>query len=363
MEWQQLWQEIQEYADRPVDSPDKQIVVSSSVRRNLRNEVKPLAPRVHYFAFGYGQQYRLVISKKPIQLSLKLLDKKTLELFKRQSKIQLLDQIDNEEYDRQFSSISWRRFLLDALVTLGGEAEFYKHDWHLKKLILERIKESPSFQDWLQLDVVGERCPLPIQPIKGCELSEKHKKANNIYFPQNNGKHFIAIDLKEANYQVLRLNNLVKEPAWLDFLKTFTDIEWFHRVKRWRMISLSDKELLPRKQATLWENMTIEILKMLIYAGIFDKDEFCVWNSDEIVFHIDKEDASKRVEEIKRFLNNEKSEWSNFMKVETFELQYVPAEKPLKDFYVKRYENGKLTFKCVDSLLYLEALALYKETC
>lgn len=316
---------------------DDIIYVGSCLRRDMRKfKEYPL----YYFAFGVGATYRLVLSKFPFGILWKNLSNKCRKCFIEYSGLSMStdDEIENTLYTYLGLDV-WFSMLSDALLELGGEQEFINKHFDLISKITKSLCDSPKYQEFVDLDV------------KPLESTRKFSTVN-VYGPTNNGKCFMSVDLKNANFQVIRNAGLTNKKSWSDFLNQFTTIPYFHHLKFLRLKALSSHQLFPKKQQILWHNTIIQIYDALIKDQIVPYQSLAALNSDEIIF--EGSDFKKSFIQgylIGKFSNIETS-------VETFQIKRVNDNYL---YFVKiNLETKKHTFKCCNYLELPKAISLFK---
>jgi hypothetical protein len=179
-----------------------------------------------------------------------------------------------------------------------------------------------------------------------------------LYTPDNSGKHFVGVDLKEANYQVLRHYGLASENKWEEFFTNFTQdprvLAYFAKLKFLRLKALSsDTKIDAEKQKIAWQSLTVDIFKKLQEAGIVDSSSLATYNSDELVFY---DESHKLRGAIRDFMTAEFAEWN--VKVEEFDLMVVQDKEP---FYVKKFSDGTIALKCVQFKQMRNAVRAYNK--
>nr|QYA18442.1 hypothetical protein KOM_12_173 [Clandestinovirus] len=330
--------------------------VSSTLRRDLR-AIKTEHPSLFYVAMGVENIYKLTISKTPIVISYNDLHPKVKERFAKEIDFKLEPYLAEESLDVIEPYIPIKRLqqlLLEAIVGVGGEKEWLNKHFSLPQAILDDIKShEPAFSKWQQLEVVKKQLPINPRPVMGKE-TKNHRTTH--YHKNNDRGWFVSLDLKAANFNVLRKHGLITEPDWTTFLSKFNPQPYFLHLKKLRLTSLSDKELLMAKQVVCWENVVIEVLERLIQTQTFSDEQFTAFNSDELLFRAgDQADAKTKSSAVRQLIDVQFPEWCDCMKVEYFQLVAIPQTNS----YAKRFEDGKVEFKCVNPGMMLKVIESY----
>ena len=109
---------------------------------------------------------------------------------------------------------------------------------------------------------------------------------SNIYNETNNNRKFISVDLKKANFQALRLVNVIDDKNYFDFLSHYTDIQYIKDSKYTRQVIFG--KLNAKRQITVEKYIISLIYETLLsfdwFKEIIDKVES--FASDEIVFSV-----------------------------------------------------------------------------
>jgi hypothetical protein len=309
--------------------------ISSKLRKSLP-ELKD--PSLHYVALGSGKEYQLLVSKLPIRLTWEQLSEKSHKMFS-----------NYKASDIQSA--------LSAIVRMGCERDWINRHYDIENRVQKKLLESRNYQFWKRAQIEFTPRPYKFQPVKGNDNPSYLVPRLNtgIYSHENNEKMFISLDLKAANYQVLRLYGVVEEKTWDEFIGKFTDDPYFRNLKKLRLKALSSDKLFPNKQRIVWQNMTVDILDSLLKSGIVDESMLAAWNSDELLFHTDEE-SEGLYELIQEHVTKYFGMWH--ITLEQFTLYALSPDKP---YFVKRGSNDKVAFRCVAGKHMREAQKLYDQ--
>jgi len=186
-----------------------------------------------------------------------------------------------------------------------------------------------------------------------------HPRVNTGIYCTNNDKcYFLSIDLKAANYQVLRMYNLVEENTWSGYLAKFIQHPYFSNLKKLRLKILSFADLYPAKQKICWQNIMINILDAIIKNNIMTENSFATFNSDEIIFHTTSDQMGTDKDKCQKFID--KNFYQYQTSIEIFQLRLVSPGKP---FFVKiNQETDKINWKCISAAALPEAIDIWNNT-
>lgn len=248
----------------------------------------------------------------------------------------------------------WTDLLSECLLELGGEKEFNSKHYDLEKKIWADLKTNPGITKWRTLEIKSVPLKYPQHPVRS---DSRKTKSSNIFCKENHLKHFISIDMKQANFQVIKLNELIDTETWSEYLTRFQVHPYFAKLKKLRLKVMTFPELCPTKQKIAWENCTLEILDRIIESKTLSETDFAVWNGDEIVFHTESDTMLDKYHKLGQFLAEQ---FPNVqLHCQIFQLMMLDEEKR---YYVKLDpQTSKPTFKCIGSQHMIEAVKLWEE--
>jgi hypothetical protein len=327
---------------------DMTLMISEDLRRPMRH-FKTTFPTIFYFAYGTYKVYRLYVSKTIFEIKLDDLHSKTKKIFIDHSGLRINpNNITSEIIDKirpYYDIDGWLAIFQNALLFVGGEKEFHSKHYDLEKRISDDLKLTPEYNDWKHKVVKHIPCPYKQRPYEGCEPIPIIPKNNaSIYNPKNNGSFFVSIDLKSANFQVVKGQGLITENTWKEFIAKYIDCEYFSRIKLLRIKTLSTCN--HKKQTIIWQNIILGILDSLIKNNIMEESSIAVFNGDEIIFKVSLVSALKYKDKcISYFQEN----FPNYqLNVEAFQLVKLNTGNP--NHYVKiNLDTNAIVFKGVNA--------------
>ena len=325
--------------------PIQELTISCSLRKPLR-EFKEKFPSIYYFAYGNGNEYRLLISNKKIDINFSELTDKCKKVFMLATGIQInFEQIQAYEKLSKYCDLpKWLELFQSALLHFGCERDFISMHYELIDLVAEDIKKSDSYT---------ESKNKIVEPAK-LNLKQKRKMNGFLYTDHYDMGYYLSIDLKSANFQALRLIGLIKEATWDEYIKKWNLPEYFCQAKSWRVRVLSSPDLFPKKITLFWTNIIVEIVNKIIESELYAENQVAILNSDEIVFVIKKESMFHDVITIRDFLSKYFPQY--LTQVNIFQLRKLAKDK---QYYVKiNQETNNKEFKCVTFDNMLNAIKL-----
>ena len=164
-----------------------------------------------------------------------------------------------------------------VLEDFNNEEEYFAYYNNLKDNIINYIKDSKGFKE--------------MQNDEKIFTNRHNYPHSNIYKETNIGKSFISIDIKKANFSTMvyyGLTNGIKffhSYNWNEFMKMFTDKEYFYKSKYIRQVVFGNCN--PKRQITYQSMLMLNLVKSLLKEGLnkgdlfeFDIVSLC---SDEII--------------------------------------------------------------------------------
>lgn len=240
-----------------------------------------------------------------------------------------------------------------------NEEEFIKYFLDTRESIIKYFHENEEYKNFNTIDLNMYKIP------------KMNVSRSNVYKEDNNGKYFLSIDIKKANFQCLKYfsPNLFKgKETYEEFIGIFTDNDYIKKSKYNRQVIFG--QLNPSRHITLEKYLSYKIYELC-------KSEFSLDNSigklvsisnDELIYSVDNNDIdTKTIGEIVF------SKLGILVNVENYKLNGYSfnAKREDKDsrkfeFYVKEYNNGtESKLFCVPLPYYALVYKLYhnKELC
>lgn len=196
------------------------------------------------------------------------------------------------------------------------------------------IKEKPDYKNFLDIN--------PIIPDT--------KKSANLYQPDNHNKYFVSIDIKSANFTIIRHffpSIFDNKENWQSFIQQYTDIEFLHTCKYFREV-LFGKSGLTKKISNLLPIIT-KFALTIVDENKYDMKLFSC-EADEIIYEV-KHDFD--IENFRKIVDNKHK---NYFHVKMFKLIKL-GNKP---FYVKEYPDKKIEFKKCPKKYLMQCIKYYE---
>lgn len=233
-------------------------------------------------------------------------------------------------YDKYYNTLEkWDTFIKE-LENYKCEQDYFEEYNRVKDSAISDIKESFGYKQFIKDDMNKYAVTHTDLPTK------------DIFKPSNDGKLFISIDMRKANFSALKnYDSSIFDRAntWEEFIGKYTDNKHIINSKYIRQVILGNCN--PRRQVTYEKYLMGGILDYI--HEFFIHISNCVFfSNDEIVFDITDTYNENTINFLKLCLQ-EKSVVP--VKCEVFTLHKINGIQG----YYKELEDGKTEFKCLDN--------------
>ena len=173
----------------------------------------------------------------------------------------------------------WCTFIYE-LSKYKNEQEYFEEYKRVKEAAMDFIKNSEGYKDFIDED------------DNLFSLShDLHITSNSIYHPSNDGRIFISIDMKQANYSALNYfdsdKTIFDGKSWEDFLRKFTDNEHIIKSKYIRQVILGNCN--PKRQITYEKYLMGLVLNILLHNEdmfTIPKENIISFGNDDITIDV-----------------------------------------------------------------------------
>lgn len=231
-----------------------------------------------------------------------------------------------ELYDKYYKTIGKWNLFIEELQKYKNEQDYFEEYNRVKDDAINFIKSTEAYQRFNNEDMNK-------YAIKNSGLPGK-----NIYHPDNDGKTFISIDMKKANFSALHFYDASifdHKETWEEFIGKFTDNKHIINSKYIRQVILGNCN--PKKHITYEKYLMDMILNNLLDKGI-PLDKVVFFSNDEIVV-----DASVT---LRIFVEQMLEHITIPLKIEKFKLSRINGTQG----YLKTVDRNVPEFKCLDGL-------------
>lgn len=236
-------------------------------------------------------------------------------------------------FSMYYNTIEELQKFVKSIEPYDCEQDYYEHYNKTKDAAINFIKGTEGYEKFNNMDM---------KEISKA-ISEIHIPSSDIYKPTNDGKRFISIDMKKANFHSLKAfapDIFDNADTWEDFMRKFTDDEHIIGSKYVRQVILGNCN--PKRHIT-YEKYLMHFI-ILSLAEIVSPEDIICFSNDEVVV---KTDNNKKydINEIEECVKNSYFGQHIPFKVEEFKLDYLGEGIG----YIKRYDDEKFKLKCVDN--------------
>lgn len=239
-------------------------------------------------------------------------------------------------YDNYYNTLDkWNTFTRE-LEKYKCEQDYFEEYNRVKDTAINVIKDSDGYKRFNEEDM-GK------YSVKYKDLPSK-----DIYKSSNDGKLFISIDMKKANFSALKHYDrsiFRNADTWEEFIGRYTENKHIINSKYIRQVILGNCN--PKRHITYEKYLMGQVIEILINKNIFLKDEIVFSSNDEIV--IDVENYCNNIlnkDVVKEVL---KENFKFPLKVELFVLHKINAVDGYYKEIIKDTDRRCVEFKCLNS--------------
>lgn len=230
--------------------------------------------------------------------------------------------------------------------------EYFKYYGEVKESFLNSVKNSVEFIKFNQRDMNEFKI-------------EKPNVSKSIYTKENDGKYFLSIDLKQANFQALKYCGLFKDyNSWEDLIGNFTDFPELINSKYMRSVLFG--QLNPSRHITI-ESYLINNLRPY-FTNLIPYIKLVMMASDEMVFEIDSEfNTIKTIPTLDQLREDVYEKYDLKITADVFQLKrhallFKKSNREVEFFEKDRLMKGiEITLHCIPSTYYLLAYKLFNK--
>ena len=243
-----------------------------------------------------------------------------------------------ELYDLFYQSVHKWNVFKSELKKYHCEQDYFEEYNRVKDNAINDIKNTDAYQRFNQEGMNQ-------YSIKYVGLPSK-----DIFKPSNNGKLFISIDMKKANFSALRYydKNIFRGvKTWEQFIGSYTNNHHIINSKYIRQVILGNCN--PKRHITYEKYLMDQVLDCLIKDVGFFVNEVVFFSNDEIVIDMKNySDCIKNRDIIQKILE-EHFEFP--LKIELFYLHKVNGTQGYCKEIVENLVDRSFQFKCLDGYM------------
>lgn len=240
-------------------------------------------------------------------------------------------------FDKFYGTLDKWNLFLEELQKYNCEQDYFEEYNRVKDAAILSIKESEAYQRFNADDMNKYR------------VTHENLPSKDIFKPTNDGKAFISIDMRKANFSSLHhySADMFGVNTWEEFISKFTNNQHIINSKYIRQVILGNCN--PKRHIT-YEKYLMDILLADLLEKYITIERVVFFSNDEIVIDISDMNKSRQVLlafNIEQYLKDASPKF----KVELFTLYKIHGT----DGYYKEIlnENGEkdIEFKCLDNYM------------
>lgn len=239
-------------------------------------------------------------------------------------------------YDKFYGTLEKWNIFLNELSKYHCEQDYFEEYNRVKDAAILDIKNTEAYQKFNEEDMN--------------EYAVTHKNLPNkdIFKSSNDGKCFISIDMRKANFSSLHhYNSNIFDGAesWEEFIGKYTDNQHIINSKYIRQVILGNCN--PKRHITYEKYLMDSVLTYLTEAFI-SMDRVVFFSNDEIVIDVSDMDKNKQ-ERIVFAIRNGMKDMPVPLKTELFVLHKVVGTDGYYKEIIDENGNVEIEFKCLDN--------------
>lgn len=243
-------------------------------------------------------------------------------------------------YDKYYNTLDKWDLFVHELQKYNCEQDYFEEYNRVKDAAINDIKKSDGFQRFNKEDMSK-------YSVRNTNLPSK-----DIFKQSNDGKLFISIDMRKANFSALKNYDsgiFDRANTWEEFIGKYTDNKHIINSKYIRQVILGNCN--PRRQVTYEKYLMGQVLELLVDVekmGYF-LNEIVFFSNDEIVIDMEEYVSCIRNREITEL---KIKEYFNVpFKVELFYLRKINGTNGYYKEIIKTLNEREYEFKCLDGYI------------
>lgn len=251
-----------------------------------------------------------------------------------------------ETIDPHFKIKNKYDFLKNNISTFGEEIFFTQRRKAIDTLVAE-IKKTDAFATLMN------------DKLEKYNFIAPSSNKTNLFTMENVNHTFVSIDLKHANFNVLKMYDpelVLNHSSYNELMGSVTDKEYIKESKYIRQVIFGN--LLPKKQQTLQKWVMNECRRVLYTDVGIDINDIISVSADEVVISVSPTNVVGFVKMIEQRLSNNPSLSSMYkwIKVDPFTLKSIGGKK----FFVKEnHITDEVEFKCIPAPIFMQVYKHY----
>lgn len=239
-------------------------------------------------------------------------------------------------FDFLYDSVSKWNLFKSEFKKYDSAIDYFTDYSRIKDEAIEAVRSAEGFQ---LFSAYG---------VNDFSIKNKGLPSGRIYNPENNGRIFLSIDMKKANFSALheyRSNIFGGAHTWEEFVSRFTDNKHIINSKYIRQVIMGN--LNPKRQTAYEKVFMDKLLTDILHAGVIGRKYIAAFLADEIIFDVtDLENRTEVTADIYKI-----SSQIPYMKTEVFSLHRVygyGVDGYIKNVFSMSDASHSIKVKCVD---------------
>lgn len=243
-------------------------------------------------------------------------------------------------YNQFYNTLSkWDTFISE-LEKYKCEQDYFEEYNRVKDTAIDDIKATEAYQRFNNED------------MNKFAITHKGLLNKDIFHPSNDGRRFVSIDMKKANFSSLKYYDASmfdNAKTWEDFIGKYTENKHIINSKYIRQVILGNCN--PKRHITyekhLMDRLLTIIEKFIANQEKFTGNKLVFFSNDEIVY-----DVTDMEEDISKEFTKEIASYITVGLLVPFEVEYFTLKKINgTNGYYKEFDNGNIEFKCLDNYI------------
>lgn len=242
-------------------------------------------------------------------------------------------------FDTFYGTISKWELFVSELEKYNCEQDYFEEYNRVKDVAISSIKGTEAYLRFNEED------------MNKFAVTHKNLPGKDIFNPSNNGKLFISIDMKKANFSSLHEYDSTmfgEANTWEEFISKFTNSKHITNSKYIRQVILGNCN--PKRHITYEKYLMDQTLSLLL--DLFDEKNIVFFSNDEIIFDVTAENDLSQLIHLKDRVADQLNAKSKIpFRVELFSLHKINGTD---GYYKKIYrKNGDydVDFKCLNNYM------------
>lgn len=235
-------------------------------------------------------------------------------------------------YDPFYGCISkWETFLKEYEKYPNEEAYYAEYN-RVKDDAIHDIKSCEAWQQFNEID------------MNQFAVTHKNLPSKDIFKPSNDGRTFISIDMKKANFSALKHYNphiFDETDSWEHFISYYTQNPHIRNSKYIRQVILGNCN--PKRHITYEKYLMDDILSYIVDEFVPITD-IVFFSNDEIVIDISDKSEEEQTT-LAAHIENTINSLDIPLRTELFVLHAIHGTNG----YFKEKQDGTIEFKCLDA--------------